>query len=224
VIRRAGGWIKRLSGSAIRSRVALTIDTEHPDAPAAPDNPRRLLDMLASEHVPATFFLQGQWALAYPELARRIADEGHLIGNHSHWHAPMTALSELGFRDSVQLAEEAIKAASGVTPRPWFRCPYGDGMRHPRVLTLLRDLGYRNIAWEIAAGDWRPDASADAVVRAVVRGLRSQGDGARVLLHSWPDVTVAALPMVLAAIRRAGAELVRLDALPDRPEEVERQQ
>ena len=66
-------------------RVALTFDAEHPDRSwCPPGNAERILDALRDEDVPATVFVQGRWAQAYPSTARRIADEGHLVGHHSN--------------------------------------------------------------------------------------------------------------------------------------------
>src|SRR6478752_622042 len=103
-------------------RIALTFDTEHWSHPSAADVQVRILDVLHGEDVRATFFVQGRWATAYPECARRIADTGHLVGNHSHHHAPMSLLTDAGIEQDLHEAEEAIRELAGVDPRPWFRC------------------------------------------------------------------------------------------------------
>jgi peptidoglycan-N-acetylglucosamine deacetylase len=194
-------------------RTALTIDTEQRGHPADPANAERVLAVLAAEHVRATLFVQGRWAGAHPELMQRIAQDGHLIGNHSYYHVPMTMLTDQGVRDSVSRAHDVILATSHVDPCPWFRCPYGDGESDSRVLGLLAKLGYGNVPWDVEADDWRPGRDADDLAETVVLGCRAHGDGARVLLHSWPDATAAALPQIIVRLREAGAELVRLDAL-----------
>ena len=194
-------------------RVALTVDIEQRSRVADPANPVRLLDLLAERAVPATFFMQGRWAAAYPDTARRVADEGHLIGNHTYHHAPLTMMSDEGIRHTVERAEAVIQEGTGAPLKPWFRCPYGDGEDDPRVLRVLDEVGYRNIGWDVDANDWRPGRDADELVAAVIDGCMSFGDGAIVLMHSWPDVTVAALPQVIEGLRESGAELVRLDAL-----------
>jgi peptidoglycan/xylan/chitin deacetylase (PgdA/CDA1 family) len=194
-------------------RVALTIDTEQRGRVADPLNPRRLLDTLAERRTPATLFVQGRWAGAHPELMRRIRDDGHLIGNHSYYHAPLTLLTDEGIRDSVGRAEQTIRATTGVDPRPWFRCPYGDGEHDSRVLGVLAGLGYHNVEWDFETDDWQDGRDVGGLVESVVTGAVACGDGARVLLHIWPDVTVAALPCMIERLREVGAELVRLDAL-----------
>ena len=214
-------------------RVALTIDTEQRSRPAGCDNARRQLDVLRREGVRVTSFVQGRWAQADPELARRLADDGHLVGNHTYHHVPLSLMTDEGIRATVTRAEEVIVARTGVAARPWFRCPYGDGEQDERVLTVLAALGYRNIGWDVDPFDWRPGRTTSEVVTAVVDGCRAwpalrlgQGPrscrpepatapeaGARVLLHSWPDVTLAALPPLISALRAEGAEFVTVDLL-----------
>ena len=209
-------------------RVALTIDTEQRSRPAGCDNARRQLDVLRREGVRVTSFVQGRWAQADPELARRLADDGHLVGNHTYHHVPLSLMTDEGIRATVTRAEEVIVARTGVAARPWFRCPYGDGEQDERVLTVLAALGYRNIGWDVDPFDWRPGRTTSEVVTAVVDGCRAWAGaqagagagahaapeaGARVLLHSWPDVTLAALPPLISALRAEGAEFVTVDLL-----------
>ncbi|HEY3766626.1 MAG TPA: polysaccharide deacetylase family protein [Gaiellales bacterium] len=192
-------------------RIALTFDTEHWSHPSAADVQERILDVLAEADVLATFFVQGRWATAYPECARRIAVAGHLVGNHSHHHAPMDMLTDAGIERDVGQAEEAIRALAGVDPRPWFRCPFGSGHDDPRVLQALGRAGYRNQHWDVEPDDWKPERTPADLERLVVDGAFAHGDGAVVLLHSWPPATIAALPAILRRLREGGARLVRLD-------------
>src|SRR5438874_2503519 len=109
-------------------RTALTFDAEHPSrSKCPPGNHDLLLDTLEALATPATFFVQGRWATAYPQTARRIAAGRHPMGNHSNHHAPMTLLSDDGIREDIQEAERRIRSVAGADPRPWFRCPFGRG-------------------------------------------------------------------------------------------------
>jgi peptidoglycan/xylan/chitin deacetylase (PgdA/CDA1 family) len=192
-------------------RVALTLDAEHPDAPCADGNAERVLEVLDDGGVRASFFLQGRWAASHPALARRIAAAGHTVGNHSKSHAPIDLLTDPGIEASVGEAAEMIVTACGVDPRPWFRCPYGDGGDDPRVLAVLERLGYRHVGWDVDVADWQADRDpaqmADDLVDAVVR----HGDGAVVLLHTWPDATAAALPAMIERLAAAGAEWIGVE-------------
>jgi peptidoglycan-N-acetylglucosamine deacetylase len=201
-----------------RLRTALTFDAEHPDRPdASPGAAERILDLLEESGTRATFFLQSRWAMANPDLARRIADAGHLVGNHSTYHARMTLLSDDGIRIDVRDAGDTIAELTGVDPRPWFRCPFGDGHDDRRVLGALEELGYRNVHWHVQSEDWEPWRTPAQIGRASVEGAIGHGDGGVVLLHTWPRGTAAALAIALEGFERAGASLVTIDELEELP-------
>ena len=193
-------------------RVALTFDTEHPDRPCTEKALGLILSSLADASAPATFFVQGRWTRSSPDEARRISSAGHLIGNHSHHHAPMDSLTEAGFRADVSEAEAMIQEVTGVDPRPWFRCPFGAGMDDPEVLHRLEEIGYVHVGWDVDPRDWHEDSDAEAVAREVLEGIRARDDSI-VLLHSWPDSTGEAVPRILAGLAEAGAELVNIETL-----------
>ena len=193
-------------------RVALTFDTEHPDRPCTEKALGLILSSLADASAPATFFVQGRWARSRPDEARRISSAGHLIGNHSHHHAPMDSLTEAGFRADVSEAEAMIKEVTGVDPRPWFRCPFGAGMDDPEVLHRLEEIGYVHVGWDVDPHDWHEDSDAHAVERRVLEGIRARYDSI-VLMHSWPDSTAEALPRILDRLAAEGAELVDVATL-----------
>jgi peptidoglycan-N-acetylglucosamine deacetylase len=194
-------------------RVALTFDAEHPDRPHRTGGTERVLDMLDAEGVKTTFFLQGRWVEAFPELARDISSRGHLIGNHSFYHARMPLLSNTGLATDIRAAERAIVEATGIDPRPWFRCPFGAGTDDPRVRAGIERLGYREIFWDVDGADWRPSRRGRGMARQIVKDTVARGDGAIVLLHPWTTATGLGLPPVIAGLRDAGASLVRMDAL-----------
>jgi peptidoglycan-N-acetylglucosamine deacetylase len=195
------------------SRVALTFDAEHPDRPHHGEHAVWVLDELRRLDVRATVFLQGRWVEAFPDLARRAADEGHLIGNHSFYHARMPLLTPAGFEEDVREAERAIREATGVDPRPWLRFPFGAGADSAEVVDRLPALGYRHIGWDVEVYDWDPGRSVREVVDKAVEGVRRRGDGAIVLLHSWPDPVAPALAEMVERLRADGASFVRLDEL-----------
>jgi peptidoglycan/xylan/chitin deacetylase (PgdA/CDA1 family) len=197
--------------------VALTFDAEHPDRPAADGNADRLLDELDRLGVRGSFFVQGRWSEAYPATARRIVSAGHLVGSHSHYHVRMPLLSASGLRTDVTDAQEAIIEHTGVDPRPWFRCPFGAGADDPQLVGRLAALGYREIGWHVTPEDWNPEHSAADVVRIVVDGALKHGDGAVILHHTWPDQTLAAIPVIVERLRAAGATFVRLDEVANPP-------
>lgn len=198
-------------------RVALTFDAEHPDRPLCPPGTaERILDTLRDAGVRATFFVQSRWATANPVTARRIAREGHLVAHHSKFHARMPLLSDEGLRADVREGEEEIREITGTDPRPWFRCPFGDGRDDRRVLSALEELGYRNVHWDVEAEDWEEWQTRAGVRDRVVDGVGARGEmDTVVVLHTWPGPTGEALPEILD--RLEGARFVALDQLGEVP-------
>jgi peptidoglycan/xylan/chitin deacetylase (PgdA/CDA1 family) len=195
------------------ARVALTFDAEHPDRPNGGDLTDAILAALAAAGARATFFLQGRWVEAVPAVARSIGGAGHLIGNHSHYHARIPLFTAHGLRTDVTTAEEIIRDEVGVDPRPWFRAPFGNGAERQELLELLNALGYRHVGWHVAPEEWQPAASAATVADAVVDGVRAHGDGAIVLMHTWPVPVRDALPDVLERLAGDGVRFVAVDEL-----------
>jgi peptidoglycan/xylan/chitin deacetylase (PgdA/CDA1 family) len=191
-------------------RVALTFDVEHPDRPHHGSHAEWVLDELDRLEVPATVFLQGRWVEAHPLLARRAAGEGHLIGNHSHYHARMPLLNPAGFDEDVRDAERVIRDVTGVDPRPWFRFPFGAGAGDAPLHERLGALGYRHVGWDVELYEWEPGRTAHEVADRVVAGVEAHGDGAIVLLHSWPDPVAPGLAEAVGRLRERGARFVRV--------------
>ena len=82
----------------------------------------------------------------------------------------MSLLTDEAIADDVRRAEEAIRQACGVDPRPWFRFPFGDGASDPRVLGVIAAAGYRHVGWHIDSEDWADGATADGLIVASARG------------------------------------------------------
>ena len=204
------------AGTAARFRVALTFDVEHPDRPSVPGVTERILDVLDRLHVHATMFIQGRWAEAYPDTAAAIAHAGHLVGNHSFYHARMPLFTREAFATDVRSAEGVLREACGVDPAPWFRCPFGTGQDDSAIISQLDQLGYRNVGWDVDGYDWDVGGAAELEERIVLESVAC-GDGAVVLLHGWPRRTPEALPAIVARLRDAGAQFVSVDALESVP-------
>jgi len=182
-----------------RPQIALTFD----DAPTAATP---LLLTLQQKNATATFFLEGELAQTNSEQARAIADAGMLIGNHSYDHAHFVTATAEQIRVNLALAQTAIHAETGVTPR-WFRAPYLD--QSPFYTDVMAELGLR-ISWPtINPKDWSgppPQKIVDFV-------LERAAPGGVVILHDMNDQTntVEALPGLIDGLRALGYDLVTLD-------------
>jgi peptidoglycan/xylan/chitin deacetylase (PgdA/CDA1 family) len=191
-------------------RVALTFDAEHPDRPHRPGGAEAVLRTLADLAVPATFFLQGRWVESDPPLARSVAQAGHQVGSHSHYHARMGLFSADGFRTDVAAAESVIRRYVGVDARPWFRFPFGSAGTDAARIALLAELGYRHVGWHVEPREWQTRARVAGVAASIRDGVMARGDGAIVLLHTWPRPVPAALEIAIPALAEAGAQFVRV--------------
>jgi peptidoglycan/xylan/chitin deacetylase (PgdA/CDA1 family) len=129
----------------------------------------------------------------------------------------MPLLLEAGFPADIADGAEAIEAATGRDPRPWFRCPFGAGSDDPRVRAQLDALGYRNVHWHVELEDWEPWRTGEAIATDAIDGAVGHGDGAVVLLHTWPGGTGEAIAPMIEGLRTAGATFVTVDALESLP-------
>lgn len=194
-------------------RVALTFDAEHPDRPHRPAVAEGILDVLADRGVVSTWFLQGRWVEAQPDVARRVASDGHLVGNHSFYHARLPLLTDAGIATDIEAAERVIRDVVGVDPRPWFRCPFGAGSDDVRVLAILARLGYCHIGQDVVLEDWEPERTGPALTADALRRTPAAGDPAVLLFHAWPPGTLDALPGIIDGLRAIGGRFVRIDEL-----------
>ena len=196
-------------------KVALTIDAEHPDWPSKDPlgNASRQLDLLGEFGVAASFFVEGYWARTYPDMVRRIAGDGHLIGSHSQAHCVYSRLHHDGIVRDLADSRASLETA-GADPRHWFRLPSGEGGTDPEVMAAVSESGFRNVGWTVICGDWEEGCTAQRVVDLVLRDVEGRRpDGVSVpMIHSWPDPTPYALEEILRRLT-GSVEFVRLDDL-----------
>ncbi|MGB6193014.1 MAG: polysaccharide deacetylase family protein [Terracidiphilus sp.] len=136
--------------------LALTFD----DGPNPAWTPR-LLDILAASDVRATFFMVGRFAEAEKQLARRVLESGHLVGNHSWSHPNLARTPAAQVRDELRRTSDALAQILG-QPVCYFRPPYG--ARRPVVLRTARALGMVPVLWNAMTTDWK-EPSAERIAR-----------------------------------------------------------
>jgi peptidoglycan/xylan/chitin deacetylase (PgdA/CDA1 family) len=199
--------LHRLVGSGAlfagpKDALTLTFD-DGPDPVRTP----AVLDLLARFGARATFFLLGERAARHPALVRRIAQEGHGVGNHSWSHRFLPGLSE-GAR--VVQWDRAHRVLAGLSGRPvqWVRPPYGwaDGRFYDRV----RERGWRCALWTVDAFDYL-GLGAQWVHRLTARA----GRGDVVLFHDGNPAARGTLGAVEWLLERARAQKLRVDRLPE---------
>lgn len=152
--------------------VCLTFD----DGPH-PGSTGRILDTLARYGLKAAFFCTGRSAQEYPDLIKRIREEGHLVGNHGYLHLD-------GFRRTVRSyilnAETSLMVTSGTL----FRPPYGR-------MRLLQYSGikkkFRIIMWDLMAYDFDRDFGSERSLEMLKKNVRP---GSIVTMHDQPQSTV----------------------------------
>ncbi|MCL6561011.1 MAG: polysaccharide deacetylase family protein, partial [Firmicutes bacterium] len=117
----------------------------------------QIIESLKENNVPATFFIGGQWAEDFPDLAKDIARAGHELGSHGYSHPHPDKISLSANIDEIKKTEEVLTRVAGVKPA-LFAPPYGE--RGEVVLKAAEETGYTTILWSIDTIDWqRPDPS-----------------------------------------------------------------
>ncbi len=188
-----------------RARGARSLALTFDDGPHPKTTPA-LLAALRRAGVRATFFLVGEGVERWPELVRRIAADGHAIGNHTQHHRL------LPFRTAAQIAEEVAAcqralARAGVEAR-LFRPPHG--FKPIGLHRVLSRHGLRLVTWQGSIRDTDAPGTATVVERAVALARV----GRILLLHDHPrcrDDTVRALPSIVERCHALGYEFVALD-------------
>lgn len=156
-----------------------------------------ILDILKKYGVHATFFITGQGALAFPDIAKRIVNEGHTIGNHSYSHPHLTLLSPTDVQSELVRARDAIFSVAGVKTR-LFRPPYG--AMNLTVRNIASNLGLSIMMWNIDTVDWTNPGSGVIVSRV----LSKSAPGGIVVMHSTVTQTRDALPVIIEQLRAKG--------------------
>jgi peptidoglycan/xylan/chitin deacetylase (PgdA/CDA1 family)/glycerol-3-phosphate acyltransferase PlsY len=189
-------------GSPLLPYVAITFD-DGPDPIYTP----LILDILKEHDVKATFFLVGKHVEANPEIARRIVEEGHEIGNHTYSHKNLFGLARDKILDEIVLCEKAIIEATGERPH-LFRPPRG--LYNQDVMDILSERKYMMSLWSDSSRDWM-EVSPRSVRRYVLNDI---SNGAILLFHDSGSIiaseggsrynTVKALPIIIAEMRQRG--------------------
>ena len=179
-------------------KIALTFD----DGPH-PYYTEQLLDGLKERHVTATFFVTGEHAQKYPELIRRMKQEGHLIGNHTYSHMQLRANNREAFRQELVATNDVIQEITGESTI-YVRPPYGTWDKK-----FETELNMFPVLWSIDPMDWCSH-NVSCIVNSIV-GKVEEGD--IILMHDEYDTTVTAALKVVDQLQEQGFTFVTVDEI-----------
>ncbi len=181
--------------------VALTFD----DGPSPYTD--RLLQILRANNAPSTFFLIGNKVAANPEGAKRIADAGMEVASHTWEHPNMTTIPPELIAGQLTKANDAIAAATGVTPTLYR--PAG-GLSNDAVRSAAKRLGMAEILWDVIPFDWVNDANTAATIDVLKAQIKP---GSVVLFHDTYSSTVDLVYQFLPVLKANGYHPVTVSQL-----------
>ena len=171
----------------------------------------KILDVLKDQQVKAAFFLVGNYMEKNADLVRRMAAEGHIVGNHTMHHYDMSKLTtKEAFSKELTDLENLYKEVTGAPMAKYYRPP--QGIYSEENLKMAKELGYRTVFWSLAYVDWNNDDQPTAEA-AMSKLLPRTHPGAVVLLHSTPRTNAQILEKLIAAWKAEGYEFGTLGDL-----------
>ena len=198
---------------AKKKKVALTFD----DGPS-PEWTPQILDALKKANIKATFFMIGHHVKKYPDIAKRVAQEGHTIGNHTYAHSVILYYTPEEIEEEIKYTEMIIKEATGHKTK-FFRPP--KAWMRSNTKARVKSMGYEVILWSLNSKDW-----VEFNHRYIVKLLSHRVKNGDILLfHDSGNVfsaeggdrsqTVAAIPLLVRELHKKGFEFVTVEELLD---------
>jgi peptidoglycan/xylan/chitin deacetylase (PgdA/CDA1 family) len=190
------------------AEVVLTFD----DGPR-PESTPLVLNALRQAGLKATFFMNGEPMLRYPDLARQVLAEGHSIGMHGFSHPNFNNLSPAEQLADLKAMQAAYRRVLGQEPAA-YRFPFL--AQTPTLLAALQDQSLCVMSVDVGIEDWLPEQNPSLLADRLLERLTPTGG--IVLLHDAQDQTAQALPTLLQALTRRGFRVVHLDWAAPQPE------
>ena len=171
----------------------------------------RILDVLKKHEVTAAFFLVGNYIEKNADLVRRMAEEGHIVGNHTMHHPDMSKISDPeAFRKELEDLENLYRDTTGRELPKYYRPP--QGTYSEENLKMAQDLGYKTVFWSLAYVDWNND-DQPTKEQAFAKLLPRIHNGAVVLLHSTSQTNGEILDELLTKWKEMGYSFCTLEEL-----------
>ena len=172
----------------------------------------QILDALKKHNAPAAFFVVGHMVESAPEIVRRMAEEGHVVGNHTFHHPDMSSISQQdAFQKELDSLAELYQQTTGRPLSRFYRPP--QGKYSEENLKQAKALGYKTVFWSLAYVDWNTDDQPTAE-QAYAKLLPRIHDGAIVLLHSTSRTNAEILDELLTKWEGMGYTFQSLEELP----------
>lgn len=177
--------------------VALTFD----DGPSKYTD--KILDILKKHDACGTFFVIGNKVNFYDGTLNRMINEGSEIGNHSYNHKWLNRLSEKEFKEELNKTQEAVKKATGFTPK-LFRPTYGG---YSDKLKSYTDLTF--VLWDVDSSDWKVKKK-EKILNNIIPNVK---DGSIILMHDNHEYSLNAIESVVKALKEKGYSFVTVSEL-----------
>ena len=162
-----------------------------------------LLDGLKERNVKATFFVLGCNVEKNYSLLKRMADEGHLIGNHTYSHKNLYRLKETKIKEEIDKTNQIIEAITGKMPK-YFRPSYGNYNGK-----ILKVANMEAILWNVDSLDWKIKNSK----RITYRVINKVNDGSIILMHDIYKSSVNAALLIIDKLQQEGYKFVTVEEL-----------
>jgi peptidoglycan-N-acetylmuramic acid deacetylase len=143
-------------------------------------NIEKILDIMRDERVSGAFFILSNLIDKNPDLVKRMADEGHLVCNHTSNHKDLTKLTDDEIIANLKRLEDKYKSVTGYDMEKIFRFPEGRYSEH--ALACIKDMGYKTVFWSFAYDDWDEKHQTDPK-KAMKKILENTHNGAVFLFH-----------------------------------------
>lgn len=202
-LKQYNAWYADTSGKKV---LYLTFDAGYENG-----NTAAILDALKKHHVPAAFFVVGNYLETSPDLVKRMVAEGHIVANHTYHHPDMSKIEDISrFSKELSDLETLYQTITGETMRKYYRPP--QGKYSAKNLQMAKELGYNTFFWSLAYVDWYQDRqpSKDEAFKKLLGRIHP---GAIVLLHSTSSTNAAILDELLTKWEEMGYTFGTLDEL-----------
>ena len=174
-------------------------------------NVAKILDTLKEKDVHGAFFVLENIVRQNPELIKKMAQDGHLVCNHTARHRDMSAVHDMEkFRTELEKLETLTRDIAGVECAKYFRPP--EGRLSVSMLDFASELGYKTIMWSFAYADWdnTDQPSPDTALAKILDGAHN---GMVLLLHPTSATNAAILPRLIDSLKEKGYRFGTLDEL-----------